>query len=390
MKDKKRVFTSEAVCVGHPDKMADQISDAILDEMLREDPFSRVACETMVKTGMVIVAGEITTKTYVEIPEVVRQVIKEIGYTDSSMGFDWKTCGILSAIEPQSPDIAMGVSENVKKNKPLGAGDQGIMFGYATRETQTYMPLPIDLAHKICRKLAEVRENGKLPFLRPDGKSQVTIEYDDNGNPFRVDAVIVSAQHSPDVKYNNLREAIIEDVVKKVIPTKYLDKGTRYYINPTGRFVIGGPLADCGMTGRKIIVDTYGGMAHHGGGSFSGKDPTKVDRSAAYVTRHVAKNIVAAGLADKCEIQVSYAIGISEPISIAVDTYGTGKISDEKILALIKENFDLTPGGMIDYYDLRRPIYKNTARWGHFGIEDKDYTWEKLEKVDALKKGTKL
>ncbi|MBI4231724.1 methionine adenosyltransferase [Candidatus Peregrinibacteria bacterium] len=382
----KRLFTSESVCIGHPDKMSDQISDAILDAMLKEDPYSRVACETMVKTGIVIVAGEITTKTYVEIPDVVRNTVREIGYDSSEIGFDYHTCAVTVMIERQSADIAEAVDEDSGKGKDLGAGDQGIMFGYACRETPNFMPLPITLSRSICTKLVDARQSGELPFLRPDGKSQVTVEYDGE-KPIRVHTVVVSTQHSPNVTQKELREAVIEGVVKKVIPGQYIDNKVIYHINPSGRFVIGGPQGDCGMTGRKIIADTYGGMGHHGGGSFSGKDPTKVDRSATYTARHVAKNVVAAGLADRCEIQISYAIGVSKPLSIFIDTFGTNKIADEKIEQLIQKNFVFKPGEIIDYYDLRRPIYKATARYGHVGVEGENYTWERLEKVDALKKG---
>jgi S-adenosylmethionine synthetase len=383
---KKRLFTSEAVAIGHPDKMADQISDAILDEMIKGDPYARVACETMVKTGLVIVAGEITTETYVEIPDVVRQTVKEIGYDSTDAGFDYHTCGIMVAIEQQSADIAIGVDEDKERGKGLGAGDQGIMFGYACRETPNFMPLPIELARGLIYRLAEARQSGELPYLRPDGKTQVTVEYEGD-RPLRVHTVVCSTQHSPDVLYKRLREDVIERVIKRVIPAGYLDAKTIYLINPTGRFVVGGPQADCGMTGRKIIADTYGGMGHHGGGSFSGKDPTKVDRSATYVARHVAKNIVAAGIAERCEIQIAYAIGQTQPLSIDVNTFGTGKIPEDKIIGLINEHFDFSPAGMIDYYKLRRPIYKSTARWGHFGLDHKDYTWERLEKVELLRKG---
>jgi S-adenosylmethionine synthetase len=379
----QHLFTSEAVCIGHPDKLSDQISDAVLDEMLRQDPMSRVACETLVTTGIVVVSGEITTRGYVEIPEVVRQVVREVGYDGSEKGFDYKTCGVLTMIDKQSADIAAAVK---RKGRPLGAGDQGIMFGFACDETDVYMPLPIHLAQAICRTLRRVRESGALPFVWPDGKSMVTVEYDD-GVPRRVHTVVCSTQHSPKVSNATLRREVIARVIKPSIPARLLDRDTIFYVNPSGRFVVGGPQGDCGMTGRKIIADTFGGMGHHGGGAFSGKDPTKVDRTATYAARHAAKNVVAAGLARRCEIQISYAIGVAEPISIHVDTYGTGEISDERISALIRDHFDFTPAGMIDYYRLRRPIYKETARDGHFGVERPTAPWERLEKVAALKKG---
>jgi len=377
------LFTSEAVCIGHPDKMSDQISDAVLDAILKDDPEARVACETLVKTGMVLVAGEITTKTYVEIPEVVRQTVKEIGYDSSEIGFDYHTCAVLTAVSQQSADIDAAVTADTEKE--LGAGDQGIMFGFASNETENYMPMPIDLARKICWRAAEVRQAGDLPWLRPDGKAQVTIEYED-GRPLRVHTVVVSVQHDPNVTHKQIKSEVIEKIVRPVLPPGMLDKNVIYHINPSGRFVIGGPQGDCGMTGRKIIADTYGGMGHHGGGSFSGKDPTKVDRSASYVARHAAKSIVAAGLADRCEIQLSYAIGVVKPLSIWVETYGTGKVSDERLAELVEKHWDFTPSGMIQYYNLRRPIYKATARYGHIGVDRPEVTWEKLEKVEALRK----
>jgi S-adenosylmethionine synthetase len=379
------LFTSEAVCMGHPDKMADQISDAVLDALIKDDPDARVACETLVKTGFVLVSGEITTSTYIEIPEIVRQTIKEIGYDSSGIGFDYHTCGVLSSVSKQSADIDDAVSTDAEKGKELGAGDQGIMFGYASNETRTFMPLPIDVARSICLRAAEVRQSGEVSWLRPDGKAQVTVEYEGD-RPARVHTVVCSVQHDPDVTHKQIEAEIIEKVVKPVLPPGMVDKNIKYYINPSGRFVIGGPQGDCGLTGRKIIADTYGGMGHHGGGAFSGKDPTKVDRSASYAARHAAKNVVAAGLADRCEIQLSYAIGIAKPISIWVETFGTGRVADGKLAEIVESNFDFSPAGMIKYYNLRRPIYKATARYGHVGVDRPEVTWEKLEKVDALKR----
>jgi len=376
------LFTSESVSEGHPDKMADQISDAVLDAIIKDDPHSRVAVETMVKTGMTIIAGEVRTNTYVDLEEVVRKVIVDIGYDNSDVGFDGNTCAVLNAIGKQSNDIAQGV--DAAENKDIGAGDQGLMFGYATNETSVLMPAPIYYSHLLVKRQAEVRKNGLLPWLRPDAKSQVTLRYD-QGKPVAIDAVVLSTQHSPDISLSDLQEAVRAEIIAPVLPEEWLHAGTKYHINPTGQFIIGGPVGDCGLTGRKIIVDTYGGMAHHGGGAFSGKDPTKVDRSAAYAGRYVAKNIVAAGLADRCEIQVSYAIGVSEPTSISIDTYGTGKLSDEAIETLVREHFDLRPAGLIDMLDLRRPIYQPTAAYGHFGREEPNFTWEKTDKVDLLR-----
>ena len=391
----KRLFTSESVTEGHPDKICDQISDAILDELMRQDPMSRVACETAITTGLVLVMGEITTKGYVDIQKVVRETIREIGYDRAKYGFDCDTCGVITALDEQSADIALGVDKalEAKENKmtdeeidAIGAGDQGMMFGYATNETEEYMPYPISLAHKLARKLTEVRKNGTLKYLRPDGKSQVTVEYDENGKPSRLDAVVLSTQHDPEVSQEQIHEDIKKYVFDTVLPQDMIDENTKFFVNPTGRFVIGGPHGDSGLTGRKIIVDTYGGYARHGGGAFSGKDCTKVDRSAAYVARYVAKNIVAAGLADKCEIQLSYAIGVAHPTSVMVDTFGTGKLNDEKLVEIIRENFDLRPAGIIKMLDLRRPIYKQTAAYGHFGRNDIDVPWEKTDKVEMLKK----
>ena len=391
----KRLFTSESVTEGHPDKICDQISDAILDELMRQDPMSRVACETAITTGLVLVMGEITTKGYVDIQKVVRETIREIGYDRAKYGFDCDTCGVITALDEQSADIALGVDKalEAKENKmtdeeidAIGAGDQGMMFGYATNETEEYMPYPISLAHKLARKLTEVRKNGTLKYLRPDGKSQVTVEYDENGKPARLDAVVLSTQHDPEVSQEQIHEDIKKYVFDTVLPQDMIDENTKFFVNPTGRFVIGGPHGDSGLTGRKIIVDTYGGYARHGGGAFSGKDCTKVDRSAAYAARYVAKNIVAAGLADKCEIQLSYAIGVAHPTSIMVDTFGTGKLSDEKLVEIIRENFVLRPAGIIKMLDLRRPIYKQTAAYGHFGRNDIDVPWEKTDKVEMLKK----
>ena len=390
-----RYFTSESVTEGHPDKMCDAISDAILDELMRKDPMSRVACEVATTTGLVLVMGEITTSAYVDIPKIARNTIREIGYTNADYGFDADTCSVITAIDEQSPDIAMGVDqaleereitrESDKISSVLGAGDQGMMFGYATDETLEYMPYPIVMAHKLAKRLTEVRKNGVLPYLRPDGKTQVTVEYDSAGRPLRVDTVVVSTQHDPEVTQERLHADIKEQVIEPIIPEEMIDDETKMYINPTGRFVIGGPHGDSGLTGRKIIVDTYGGYARHGGGAFSGKDCTKVDRSAAYAARYVAKNIVAAGLAKKCEIQLSYAIGVAQPTSIMVDTNGTGIVQDEQLAEMVSEHFDLTPEGIIKSLDLRRPIYKQTAAYGHFGRTDVDLPWEKLDKVEELK-----
>ena len=394
MEMEKLLFTSESVTEGHPDKMCDQISDAILDALLAQDPMSRVACETATTTGLVLVMGEITTNAYVDIQKIVRDTVKEIGYTRGKYGFDAETCGVITAIDEQSSDIAMGVDKalEAKENKmsdaeieAIGAGDQGMMFGFATNEPEDYMPYPISLAHKLCLQLTKVRKDGTLKYLRPDGKSQVTVEYND-GKPARLDAVVLSTQHDPDVTQEQIHEDIKKYVFDQVLPQELVDENTKFFINPTGRFVIGGPHGDSGLTGRKIIVDTYGGYARHGGGAFSGKDCTKVDRSAAYAARYVAKNIVAAGLADKCEIQLSYAIGVAQPTSVMVDTFATGKLSDEKLTQIVREHFDLRPAGIIKMLDLRRPIYKQTAAYGHFGRNDLDLPWEKLDKVDELKK----
>ena len=376
------LFTSESVSEGHPDKVADQISDAILDAILAQDKKARVACETLVKTGMVVLAGEVTTEAWVDAEAVVRQTIKEIGYNSSEMGFDWESCAVLSAIGKQSPDIAMGVDES--ENHEQGAGDQGMMFGYASNETDVLMPAPITYAHRLVRRQAELRKNGTMPWLRPDAKSQVTIRYD-GATPVGVDAVVLSTQHNPEVNQKSLVEAVIEEIIKPVLPAEWLSKDTKYFVNPTGRFVIGGPVGDCGLTGRKIIVDTYGGMARHGGGAFSGKDPSKVDRSAAYAGRYVAKNIVAAGIADRCEIQVSYAIGVAEPTSISVDTFGTGKVSEERIIELVREHFDLRPRGIVAMLNLLQPIYRQTAAYGHLGREDINVPWESTDKAEALR-----
>ena len=390
----RRLFTSESVTEGHPDKICDQISDAVLDALMEQDPMSRVACETSITTGLVLVMGEITTNAYVDIQKIVRETIREIGYDRAKYGFDCDTCGVITAIDEQSSDIAMGVDKALEAKEHLmseddieaiGAGDQGMMFGFATNETPEYMPYPIALAHKLARKLTEVRKNGTLPYLRPDGKTQVTVEYDENDKPVRLDAVVLSTQHGEEVSQEQIHADVKKYIFDEILPQELIDENTKFFINPTGRFVIGGPNGDSGLTGRKIIVDTYGGYARHGGGAFSGKDCTKVDRSAAYAARYVAKNIVAAGLADKCEKQLSYAIGVARPTSIMVDTFGTGKLSDEKLVEIIRENFDLRPAGIIKMLDLRRPIYKQTAAYGHFGRTDLDLPWEKLDKVDVLK-----
>jgi len=379
------LFTSESVTEGHPDKVADQISDAILDAMLADDPASRVACETLVTTGMAVIAGEITTNTWVDMPEIIRKTIKEIGYHDAAMGFDWETCAVLTSIDKQSPDIAQGVDANKGLHEEQGAGDQGLMFGYACDDTPELMPMPISFAHKICRRLAEVRKQNILDFLRPDGKSQVTVQYVDD-KPVRVDAVVVAAQHSPDISHKKLEEGIIEEVVKKVIPAHLIDKKTKYHINATGRFVLGGPHADCGLTGRKIIVDTYGGQGSHGGGAFSGKDPSKVDRSGSYMARYVAKNIVAAGLARKCEVQVAYAIGVADPVSLMIDTGGTSVIPPDEIARIVRELFDFRPAMMIQHLELLNPIFQKTAAYGHFGREQEGFRWEETDRASELKK----
>ena len=375
-------FTSESVSEGHPDKVADQISDAVLDAILEQDTAARVACETLVKTGMVIIAGEVTTSAWVDLEGIVRSTVRDIGYNSSDIGFDWESCAVLNAIGKQSPDIAMGVDEGEEHEQ--GAGDQGLMFGYASGETDVLMPAPITYAHRLVQRQAEVRKNGTLPWLRPDAKSQVTFRYED-GRPAGVEAVVLSTQHSPDLELKTIREAVMDEIILPVLPAEWIGKDTRFFINPTGRFVIGGPMGDCGLTGRKIIVDTYGGMARHGGGAFSGKDPSKVDRSAAYAARYVAKNIVAAGLAERCEIQVSYAIGVAEPTSISVNTFGTGELEESRLEALIREHFDLRPRGLVAMLDLLRPIYRGTAAYGHFGREEDQFTWERTDLADALR-----
>ncbi|MGY3750024.1 methionine adenosyltransferase [Vagococcus acidifermentans] len=394
MKEKK-LFTSESVSEGHPDKIADQISDAILDAILMQDPMARVACETAVTTGLVLVFGEITTTAYVDIQKIVRNTIKEIGYTRAKYGFDGDTCGVMVAIDEQSPDIAQGVDESLElKAKDadtsfaddIGAGDQGLMFGFAINETPELMPLPISLSHKLTERLAEIRKSREVSYLRPDAKAQVTVEYDENDKPFRIDSIVISAQHDETISLEQLKQDIMDKVIRAVVPAELLDDETTYYINPTGRFVIGGPQGDAGLTGRKIIVDTYGGYARHGGGAFSGKDATKVDRSASYAARYIAKNIVAAGLAEKCEVQLAYAIGVAQPVSIAVETFGTGKVSEDKLVGAIREHFDLRPSGIIEMLDLRRPVFRKTATYGHFGREDDEFTWEKTDKADVLRK----
>ncbi len=380
----KFIFTSESVSEGHPDKVADQVSDSILDAILTQDPTARVACETLVTTGMVVIAGEITTNAVINYSEIARQTIKDIGYTASDIGFDADTCAVLVSVDRQSPDIAQGVSEGEGLHKEQGAGDQGLMFGYACNETAELMPMPIQLAHQLVAKLAEVRKSGKLDFLRPDSKSQVSVEYVD-GKPSRIDTVVISTQHTPDVTHERIESEVIAEVIKKVIPAELLDENTRYFINPTGRFVVGGPMGDCGLTGRKIIVDTYGGMGRHGGGAFSGKDPSKVDRSAAYMGRYVAKNLVAAGLCDRCEVQVAYAIGVAQPVSIMVNTFGTGKLPEDRLSALVRETFDMRPRAITEQLDLLRPIYRKTAAYGHFGRELPEFTWERTDKAELLK-----
>ncbi|HCU0027017.1 TPA: methionine adenosyltransferase [Staphylococcus aureus] len=397
MLNNKRLFTSESVTEGHPDKIADQVSDAILDAILKDDPNARVACETTVTTGMALIAGEISTTTYVDIPKVVRETIKEIGYTRAKYGYDYETMAILTAIDEQSPDIAQGVDkaleyrdkDSEEEIEATGAGDQGLMFGYATNETETYMPLAIYLSHQLAKRLSDVRKDGTLNYLRPDGKVQVTVEYDENDNPVRIDTIVVSTQHAEDVTLEQIQEDIKAHVIYPTVPENLINDQTKFYINPTGRFVIGGPQGDAGLTGRKIIVDTYGGYARHGGGCFSGKDPTKVDRSAAYAARYVAKNIVAAGLADQCEVQLAYAIGVAEPVSIAIDTFGTGKVSEGQLVEAVRKHFDLRPEGIIKMLDLKQPIYKQTAAYGHFGRTDVLFPWEKLDKVEELKDAVK-
>jgi len=382
------LFTSESVTEGHPDKVADQISDHVLDTLLEQDKKSRVACETLVTTGMAILAGEITTTAYADMPEIVRETIKDIGYNNSSMGFDGETCAVISTIDKQSPDIAVGVNDGTGLFKEQGAGDQGLMFGYACKDTPSFMPMPIYLAHGITQRLAHVRKSGKLPWLRPDGKSQVTLEYAD-GKPFRAHTVVIAAQHAPDVDYDTLRQAIIEEVIKKVVPNEMLDEDTQFFINTTGRFVVGGPLGDCGLTGRKIIMDTYGGFGYHGGGAFSGKDPSKVDRSASYMCRYIVKNIVAADLAERCEIQIAYTIGRAEPVSVMVGTYGTGILPDRELTEIVKKEFDLRPAAIIERLDLLRPIYRKACNYGHFGRELPEFAWERTDVVDSLKKTVK-
>ncbi len=384
MSNEKFFFTSESVTEGHPDKVADQISDSILDAIMAQDRNCRVACETLVTTGMVFIAGEISTTCYVEMPQIARDTIREIGYHSSQMGFDWRTCAVMTSIDHQSPDIAQGVNPGEGLFKDQGAGDQGLMFGYATDETPELMPMPLMFAHKLCHRLSVVRKNGSLDFLRPDGKAQVTIEYE-NGAPKRVDTIVIAAQHKADVTYEDLKEAIIEEVIRKIIPREMMDGDTKYYINATGKFVLGGPMADCGLTGRKIIVDTYGGMGSHGGGCFSGKDPSKVDRSASYMARHIAKNIVAAGIAKKCELQIAYAIGVAHPVSIMIDMMGTGLIPKEKVREIILDTFDLRPAAIIEYLDLLRPIYKKTAAYGHFGRTEPEFTWEHTNMAAVLR-----
>ncbi|KAA6446839.1 methionine adenosyltransferase [Bacillus atrophaeus] len=395
MSENRRLFTSESVTEGHPDKICDQISDSILDEILKHDPNARVACETSVTTGLVLVSGEITTSTYVDIPKTVRETIKEIGYTRAKYGFDAETCAVLTSIDEQSADIAMGVDQALEAREgtmsdaeieAIGAGDQGLMFGYACNETKELMPLPISLAHKLARRLSEVRKEDILPYLRPDGKTQVTVEYDENNKPVRIDAIVISTQHHPEITLEQIQRNLKEHVINPVVPEELIDEETKYFINPTGRFVIGGPQGDAGLTGRKIIVDTYGGYARHGGGAFSGKDATKVDRSAAYAARYVAKNIVAAGLADSCEVQLAYAIGVAQPVSISINTFDSGKASEEKLIEVVRNNFDLRPAGIIKMLDLRRPIYKQTAAYGHFGRLDVDLPWERTDKADQLRK----